>query len=405
MAENIQQLSSLNQSDIEQLIADRRNFHRHPELAYNEQLTARTVVDRLTEYGYDVKSGVGRTGVVGLLAGVKQAPGADFKSAPARALLYRADMDALPVQEENDVDYRSENDGVMHACGHDAHVAIGLAVAKQMASDRAALGGHLKFAFQPAEEGGNGAVAMIDEGVLEDPQVTAAVGLHVWNNLPIGTAGIYAGPMMAAVDEFEIVVQGRGGHGAMPQQTIDAIVVAAQIVTSLQTIVSRNISPLDSAVVTVGKFFAGTAFNVIADLATLRGTVRTFNKETHAEIPQMFERVVRGVCESMGATYSLDYKRQTLPLVNSEEMCELVADCAAEVIGRENCIRDETVRTMGGEDMSYFLERVPGCYFFLGTRNEARGLVHPHHSPRFDIDESALAIGVEIMTRVIRRYL
>jgi amidohydrolase len=404
MAENTQQLPSLNRSDIEQMIADRRNFHRHPELAYNEQLTARTVADRLTGYGYDVKSGVGRTGVVGLLAGVKQAPGADFKSA-ARTLLYRADMDALPVQEENDVDYRSENDGVMHACGHDAHVAIGLAVAKQMASDRAALGGHLKFAFQPAEEGGNGAVAMIDEGVLEAPQVTAAVGLHVWNNLPIGTVGIYAGPMMAAVDEFEILVQGRGGHGAMPQQTIDAIVVAAQIVTSLQTIVSRNISPLDSAVVTVGKFFAGTAFNVIADLATLRGTVRTFNKETHAEIPQMFERVVRGVCESMGATYSLDYKRQTLPLVNSEEMCELVADCAAEVVGRENCIRDETVRTMGGEDMSYFLERVPGCYFFLGTRNEARGLVHPHHSPRFDIDESALAIGVEIMTRVIRRYL
>ena len=405
MAENIQRPSSLNQSDIEQMIADRRNFHRHPELAYNEHLTARTVADRLAQYGYEVKSGVGRTGVVGLLKGVKPAPGADFKSATARTLLYRADMDALPVQEENDVDYRSENGGVMHACGHDAHVAIALAVAKQMASDTAALGGHLKFAFQPAEEGGNGAVAMIDEGVLEDSEVTAAVGLHVWNNFPVGTVGIYAGPMMAAVDEFELVVQGRGGHGAMPQQTVDAIVAAAQIVTTLQTIVSRNVSPLDSAVVTVGKFFAGTAFNVIADMATLRGTVRTFNEETHAQIPQMFERVVRGVCEAMGATYSLDYKRQTLPLVNDEEMCELVAGCAAEVVGRDHLLRDETVRTMGGEDMSYFLERVPGCYFFLGTRNEARGLVHPHHSPRFDIDESALAIGVEIMTRVIRRYL
>jgi amidohydrolase len=419
MAEDTRHVTPLSQSDIEQLVRDRRDFHRHPELAYNEQLTARTVADRLVEYGYDVTRGVGQTGVVGLLGGAKQAPGADSGSAAAsasatmleanqqsaRALLYRADMDALPVQEENDVDYRSQNDGVMHACGHDAHVAVALAVAKQMASAREEIRGHLKFAFQPAEEGGNGAVAMIDEGVLKDPHVTAAVGLHVWNNLPIGTVGIYAGPMMAAVDEFDLCIQGRGGHGAMPQQTVDAIVAAAQVVTALQTIVSRNISPLDSAVVTVGKFFAGTAFNVIADMATLRGTVRTFNKDTHERIPQMFERVVRGVCEAMGATYRLDYKRQTLPLVNNEEMCELVADCAIEVVGRDNLIRDESVRTMGGEDMSYFLERVPGCYFFLGTRNEARGLVHPHHSSRFDIDESALATGVEIMTRVARRYL
>ncbi|MFP5263566.1 MAG: M20 family metallopeptidase [Blastocatellia bacterium] len=416
MAEEMRHLTTLGQSDIEQLIADRRSFHRQPELAYDERLTARAVADRLAQYGYEVRTGVGRTGVVGLLGDVKLAPGADpgpaavgrSADAPAgaaRTLLYRADMDALPVQEENDVEYRSRRDGVMHACGHDAHVAVALAVAKQMAAAREGLSGHLKFAFQPAEEGGNGAVAMIDEGVLEDPTVTAAVGLHVWNNFPVGTVGVYSGPMMAAVDEFELCIQGRGGHGAMPQQTVDAIVTAAQVVTALQTVVSRNVSPLDSAVVTVGKFTAGTAFNVIADTATLRGTVRTFNKETHGRIPQMFERVVRGACEAMGATYELDYKRQTPPLVNTEQMCDLVADCAAEVVGRDNCVRDETVRTMGGEDMSYFLERVPGCYFFLGTRNESRGLIHPHHSPRFDIDESALAIGVEIMTRVVRRYL
>ncbi|HVG19524.1 MAG TPA: amidohydrolase, partial [Blastocatellia bacterium] len=386
--------------------------------AYDERLTARAVADRLAEYGYGVRSGVGRTGVVGLLDGTKVAPGADSEPAAgapaaragadrpaARTLLYRADMDGLPLHEENEVDYRSERDGVMHACGHDAHVAVARAVAKQMASARGELRGHLKFAFQPAEEGGNGAGAMIDEGVLEDPTVTGAVGLHVWNNLPVGSVGIYAGPMMAAVDEFDLRIQGRGGHGAMPQQTVDAVVTAAQVVTALQTVVSRNVSPLDSAVVTVGKFIAGNAFNVIADTATLAGTVRTFNKDTHGRIPQMFERVVRGVCESMGATYKLDYKRQTPPLVNAEEFCELVAGCAVEVVGRDRCHRDEAVRTMGGEDMSYFLERVPGCYFFLGTRNESRGLVHPHHSPRFDIDESALAIGVEIMTRVVRRYL
>ena len=407
MASHTQSVLSLSPPDVEELIADRRDFHAHPELAYTEQRTASVVAGRLAAHGYDVTHQVGRTGVVGLLEGKKaEAEGGPASSnQPARALLYRADMDALPVREENEVAYRSQNDGVMHACGHDAHVAIGLAVAKRMARERDQFRGHLKFAFQPAEEGGNGATAMIEDGVLASPDVTAAVGLHVWNNFPAGTVGVYAGPMMAAVDEFALVIQGRGGHGAMPQQTVDAIVVAAQVVTALQTIVSRNVSPLDAAVVTVGKIAGGSAFNVIAGAVELRGTVRTFSKETHADIPGHFERVVRGVCEAMGATYDLDYKRQTPPLVNNAGVCELVADCAAEVVGRDRVVRDDSVRTMGGEDMSYFLERVPGCYFFLGTRNEARGLVHPHHSPRFDIDESALAAGVEIMTRVIKRYL
>src|SRR5205085_603676 len=224
--------------------------------------------------------------------GAKAAPEAGPTSAAAagRVLLYRADMDALPLKEENEVAYRSQNDGVMHACGHDAHVAIALAVARRLAEERDQWRGHLKFALQP--------------------------------------------------------------------------------------VVSRNVSPLDSAVVTVGKITGGTAFNVIAGTAELRGTVRTFNQETHASIPQMFERVVRGVCESMGAGYALDYQRQTPPLVNNAEVCELVAECAAEVLGDAGVIRDDSVRTMGGEDMSYFLERVPGCYFFLGTRNEARGLTH-----------------------------
>jgi len=393
----------MTQSEIEQLVSDRRRFHGNPELAYNEHSTARVAARRLEEFGYQVKAGVGGTGVCGLLPATEAAP--EAASTGLRTLLYRADMDALPIREENNVEYRSTIDGVMHACGHDAHVAIGLGVAKRMAAERNRLLGNLKFVFQPAEEGGNGALAMINDGVLDAPKVTAAVGLHVWNNLPVGQVGVYTGALMAAVDEFELVIQGVGGHGAMPQQTVDAIVTAAQVINALQTVVSRNVSPLDSAVVTVGKLNAGSAFNIIADTATLRGTIRTFNRETHAKIPEMVERVISGVCESMGANYKLDYIRQTSPLVNSAEMCELVAQCATEVVGAENVIRDESVRTMGGEDMAYFLERVPGCYFFLGTRNEARGFVHPHHSPRFDIDESALPIGVEIMTRVISRYL
>ncbi|MCI0485962.1 MAG: amidohydrolase [Blastocatellia bacterium] len=392
MAESSENANQLSQSEIERLIADRRDFHRHPELRYSERRTAGIVAERLASHGYEVETEVGRTGVVGLLG-----------RAEGRTLLYRADMDALPIQEENQVDYRSQTDGVMHACGHDAHIAIGLAVAKRLSEEREALGGNIKFAFQPAEEGGNGALAMIEDGVLESPKVTAAVGLHVWNNLPVGKVGVYRGAMMAAVDEFELTVEGVGGHGAMPHQTVDAIVTAAQIVIALQTIVSRNVSPLDSAVVTVGHISAGSAFNVISRTATLRGTVRTFDRETHAKIPEMVERVIRGVCESMGASYRLDYVRQTLPLINNEEICELVAECAAEVVGRENIVADE--RTMGGEDMSYFLERVHGCYFFLGSRNQERGLTHPHHSPRFDIDERALALGVEIMTRIARRYL
>ena len=400
MSEQIDTTYSIGPSEVEQLIKDRRDFHMHPELGYTEHRTARVVAERLEQYGYEVAREVGRTGVVGLLRG-----GDTPKEHAGRTLLLRADMDGLPIQEENRVDYGSQNAGVMHACGHDAHVAIGLSVAKRLMSERDRIAGNVKFAFQPAEEGGNGAVAMIEDGVLEAPEVSAAVGLHVWNNLPVGKIGIRAGAVMAAVDEFNLIIQGRGGHGALPHQTVDALVTAAQVVTSLQTIVSRNVSPLDSVVVTVGRFAAGNAFNIIADTASLKGTVRTFTPETHRDVPAMFERVVRGVCEAMGATYHLDYKRQTIPLVNDGKVSELVVEEASGVVGPENIVTDESVRTMGGEDMSYFLERVPGCFFFLGTRNEARGFVHPHHSPRFDIDESALQIGVEIMTRVARRFL
>lgn len=378
---------------LEQLIADRRDFHRHPELAYSEHRTARIIAERLSQYGYEVRTGVGQTGVIGLLR---------FDE-PGRTLLYRADMDALPIEEQNEVDYRSQNPGAMHACGHDAHLAIALGVAKLIADDRAGLRGNLKLAFQPAEEAGGGALAMIRDGALDG--VSAAVGLHIWNDIPVGKVAVSIGPMMAAVDEFEIVIEGRGGHGAMPHQAVDAIVVAAHVITALQTVISRQVSPLEPAVLTVGRVAAGTAFNVIAERAILNGTVRTFNKDTHQKMPAMIERVIRGVTESMGASYRLDYRNHTPPLVNDPEIGSLVAECAAEVVGRENVLTGESARTMGGEDMSYFLERVPGCYFFVGSRNEDRGLIHPHHSPRFDIDEGAMEIAVQIMTRIIRRYL
>ena len=400
MTEAAHQVNVSHDDEAAQLVADRRDFHRNPELAYGESRTAGIIASRLSALGYEVKEGVGRTGVTGLLRGSGPSAG----EAP-RTLLYRADMDALPINEENSVDYRSQRENVMHACGHDAHVAIGLALAKRISGMRDKIAGNVKFVFQPAEEWGSGAAAMIEDGALADPPVDAAIGLHVWNNLPVGQAGIYAGPMMAACDEFELVIHGRGGHGAMPEQTVDAIVAGAQVVSALQTIVSRNVSPLDSAVVTVGKFAAGTAFNVIAESATLTGTVRTFAQTTFEAIPGIFERVVRGVTEALGATYDLKYDRHTPPVVNDSAMCALMARCAAEVVGGDNVIQDRSVPTMGSEDMSYFLQKVPGCYYFLGTRNPERGFVHPHHSPKFDIDESALPIGLEIMTRAVLSYL
>jgi len=382
--------------DLRQKLIDiRREIHQHPELKYAETRTAKKVAEHLRAIGLNVQERVGKTGVVGLLE----------TGRPGPTVLLRADMDALPVQEENEVPYRSQQPGVMHACGHDGHTAIAMVLAERLVCEREQLSGNIKFVFQPAEEGGNGALAMIEDGVLENPKVDAAFGLHLWNDMEVGRVGVYPGPMMASVDEFDLVITGKGGHGAMPHQTTDSIVVASQVVNALQTVVSRNVSPLESAVVTVGTFNAGTGFNVIAGSAHLTGTVRTFSKELWEKIPQLVERVIGGVCQSMGATYALKYDRLCMPTINDPAMSKLVQEAAGQIVGAGNIISTDGARTMGGEDMSYFLAEVPGCYFFVGSRNEEKGFIYPHHSPKFDIDEEALPIGLEIMTRLAHRYL
>ncbi|RMG56081.1 MAG: amidohydrolase [Acidobacteria bacterium] len=386
---------TLTDAEVQELIDLRRHFHRRPELGFQERATAETIAARLREYGYAVQTGVGGTGVVGLLNGDKDGP----------TVLLRADIDALPIEEENDVEYRSIHPGIMHACGHDGHIAIALGVAKRLTKVRSTLPGRVKFAFQPAEELLSGAMKMVEDGVLERPPVDAAFGLHLWNNLDVGMIGVVAGPMMASVDRFQIVIQGRGGHGAMPHQTVDAIVVASHVVAALQTVVSRNTDPLDAVVVTVGTIQGGHAFNVIAEQTTLTGTVRTFDATTYETIPNMIERVVAGVCHSLGAQYTMRYDRLCQPTVNDPEMTRLVRQAASEIVGSENVVQTQEARTMGGEDMSVFLQRVPGCYFFVGSRNRARGFHHPHHSPRFDFDEAALPIGVEILERITMNYL
>ena len=371
------------------LIATRRDIHQHPELGFEETRTATLVADRLRSLDYDVTPGVGKTGVVALK-----------KNAGGRCVLLRADMDALPVEEANAVPYRSQHPGKMHACGHDGHVAIGLEVARRLAP--LVLAGSVKFAFQPAEEVSNGALAMIGDGVLDSPTVHAAFGIHLWNDLPVGTIGIMAGPVMASVDQFEIEILGRGGHAAAPQQTIDPVLIAAHVITGLQSLVSRRRDPLEEGLLSVTEVHAGRAFNVIPARADLRGTVRTFGGRFFEDAPRLVEETAQGIAAAFGGQANVKYRRLSAPLINDEKLSALMRDAAVQVVGAANVRHG--VRTMGGEDMAYFLERVPGCFAFVGSGSRS-GTASPHHSSTFDIDEDSLVIGSELLTLAAIEYL
>ncbi len=376
-----------------QLVEWRRHLHQRPELGFEETITADFIAQQLTQWGIDHQTGIAKTGVVATIQG----------HCPGPVLAIRADMDALPIQELNQVPYRSLHDGKMHACGHDGHVTIALGTAYYLAQNRDLFAGTVKIIFQPAEEGPGGAKPMIEAGVLSQPEVDAIIGLHIWNNLPLGTVGVRSGPLMAATEYFHCTIQGRGGHGALPHQTVDSVVVGAQIVTALQTIVARNISPIDSAVVTIGEFQAGTAVNVIADSARLSGTVRYFSPGYRDLLPKRIEAIIAGVCQAHGATYQFDYHRLYPPVINDVTMAELVRSVASDVIETPAGVVPEC-QTMGGEDMSFFLQEKPGCYFFLGSANPDLNLAYPHHHPRFDFDETVLGSGVEIFVRCVERF-
>jgi amidohydrolase len=375
-------------------IALRRELHQHPELGFQEFNTSRIVAERLRALGLTVQTGIAGTGVIGLLTG----------SRPGKTVLLRADMDALPIEELNDVAYRSQVGGAMHACGHDGHTSGLLAVAKLLAGRRDEFAGTIKFCFQPCEESPpGGAKPMIEAGILEEPHVDAVFGLHLWQSLSVGTVGVLAGPAMANSDRFTIRIQGRGGHAAQPHLTVDATVVASQIVGALQTIIARNVSPLAAGVVTVGSLQAGTTYNVIADTAELKGTIRSFEAGLREALPARVEAIARGVAEALGATIEWEFLAGYPACVNDAALSELVRQAAAEVVGPAGVVTPEP--TMGGEDFAYFLQARPGCFFFVGSRNEERGLTFGHHHPRFDIDEAALPIGIETLARVALRYL
>ncbi|MBI3174102.1 MAG: amidohydrolase [Chloroflexi bacterium] len=377
----------------------RRDFHMHPELGFNEIRTGGIVAKELEALGLEVTKGVGKTGVVGLLEGAKPGP----------TLLIRFDMDALPIVEETGAEYASLNTGVMHACGHDGHTAVGLTVAKMLNARRDELAGTVKFVFQPAEEtlgeeGLGGAEMMIRDGVLDAPKPDYALSLHLWNEKPLGWLGVAGGPVMAGADEFRVRLIGKGGHGAIPQSTIDPIVAAAHLVTALQSIVARNVGPMETAVVTVATVHAGTAFNVIPPDAELRGTIRTFDPGVREKTVRRFEEITRGVAAAMGCQVDMEVKRVTPAVINDAEAATRVQEAARAVLPESNLDMSGFV-TMGAEDMAYMLERVPGCYFFVGSANAAKGLDYGHHHPKFDVDEDALPRAAALMAAAAVNFL
>src|SRR3989449_417970 len=374
--------------DRDQLVAMRRDLHAHPELGFEERRTSALVAERLRALGYDVRTGVGKTGVVALKGGT------------GRCVMLRADMDALPIEEANDVAYRSQHAGKMHACGHDGHVAMGLEVARRLAG--LDLPGAVKLAFQPAEEISFGADAMIRDGVLDRPSVDAAFGIHLWNDLPTGRIGLMPGPVMASVDEFEIAILGTGGHAAAPHQTTDPVLAAAHVVMGLQSLVSRRRNPFEEGVVSVTQVTAGHAFNVIPGRADLRGTVRSFGGKFYEQAPALVEETAQGIAGAFGARAEVGYRPLRPPPPHDRRANDLMRGVAQDIVGQERVI--DGIRTMGGEDMSFFLAKVPGTFAFVGSAPPGKP-ASPQHSPTFDIDEEALVIGAELLTRTAVRYL
>jgi amidohydrolase len=387
MTEN--NLFQLAKENFNYSVSFRRDFHQHPELGFQEIRTSEIIAKELMNLGFVVKKYIGKTGVLGILKGTSVGP----------TLLLRFDMDALPIRETNTTSYVSKYDGIMHACGHDGHMAIGLTIAKILSLYSDQIKGTVKIIFQPAEEGLGGALATIEDGVLENPRPDYCLGLHVWNEKPIGWFGINSGAMMAGADIFEIIVDGKGGHGGLPHKAIDPIVCAAHIITTIQTIVSRNISPLDNAVVSFGSIKGGSTFNVIPDFVYLSGTIRTFDSQVRMEIIQNLERISKSVAEGMGCTVEFTSNEVTPAVINNSKIATDLQKVFRKVFPSFSI--DMNFKTMGSEDFSLFLNEIPGCFYFVGSANPDKNLIYGHHHPKFDFDEEILPIAVASLLGMI----
>ncbi len=382
-------LKSIVESYGSTIIEYRHALHQIPETAFSERKTSAFVEAQLSKLGLSLETGIAQYGLTGLMKG--EGNGAE----EGKTLMIRADMDALAVQEETGLPWSSTHEGNMHACGHDGHMAMVLGAALVLNSMKDKFNGQIKFLFQPAEEGPGGAKPMIEAGVLDNPKVDYALGAHLWPALEQGKIGIKEGPLMAAMDFFDLTITGKGGHGAMPHLCVDPIDTAAQVINALQRIVSRQMNPISPTVVTIGSINGGSSYNIIPDTVRLQGTTRTFDREIWASWPTRMEQIIKGVCQSMGADYSLEYKSGYPPTINNTDMAELAGKCAVRVVGEEHVVAPDP--TMGGEDMAFYLEKTKGCFIFLGT---GRPECAPLHNSTFDFDEQVLLTGVELFSEL-----
>jgi len=377
-----------------ELVKIRRKIHQYPEIAFNEKKTAQLVFDYLSGMGIEAKAGVAKTGVKGLIGG----------NGKDRTVALRADMDALPVAEENECEYKSTISGMMHACGHDVHVTCLLGAAHILQRLKDKLNGNVTLIFQPAEEGVGGALPMINEGVLDNPRVNACAALHVWPDVPAGQVGIHYGTILSSRDSFKIIVRGKGGHGAMPHLAIDPITTGAQIVCALQTLVRRKIDALNPLIVSICSFQAGNADNIIPDTAILEGTVRTVDSETKEKIPAIMKEIITGIASSSGAECELIFDEGFPATVNDDKVTDIMADSAMKTVGKDNVIKSSRT-IMVSEDFSYFAQMVPCTYIRLGCGNSGKGLAYPLHSPKFNVDEECIKTGAAVLAQFAVDYL
>ncbi|MEH7389477.1 M20 family metallopeptidase [Bacillus sp. JJ1503] len=373
-----------------QLITWRRDFHQHPELGFEEVRTSKIVAEHLESLGIETTRNIGKTGVVGLIKGKSEGP----------TIALRADMDALPMEDRKTVDYRSKVPGKAHACGHDAHTSMLMGAAKVLAEMGGPEKGNIKFIFQPAEEGLGGAPAMIEDGVLSNPTVNRIAGLHIDPMLPSGTLAVVRNQAMAAADTFEVKIIGVGGHAARPHQTVDSITVASEVISALQHVVSRQIDPLDPAVLTIGKIEGGSAYNIIAPEVTFIGTVRTLNPEVREAMPNKMESIIKGVTEAFGANYEFNYDMGYPSVINDDQMVDLLDQTAKELVGDSNF--NYIKPSMGGEDFSYYTKHIPGVFFRLGASKDGS---YPLHHPLFDINDEILPLGSAALVQLALNFL
>lgn len=387
------EVKRLGEKYLQHMINLRETIHMYPEDGFSEFTTSKIIIEELEKLGIKVQKNVAKTGVVGLIEG----------KYPGKTVLLRADMDALKIQEQADVEYKSKIDGMMHACGHDGHVAGLLGAAMILNELKDNLHGNVKLVFQPAEERDGGALPMIEEGVLENPKVDAAFAAHLWGYLNEGEVHLKEGPMMASPDIFNIKVIGKGGHGAVPQESIDQIVITCQIVNSLQTIVSRKINPLDPVVITCGRIQGGDCHNVIPNEVELEGTIRTFNEETRNWVPKVMEDLIRGITTSQGAAYEFKYEPKYPALINDKYMTSFAKESLKKVVGEEN-VFDLKEPNMGGEDFAYFAQKVPSAFIFVGIANNKSEPVI-HHNPYFKWDSKNVGILAQSLSQIAIDYL